>query len=464
MHTSETAFLSRLGSATADPAPNPQFDSLPRHGLTRQPRRVRLGLLGYGTVGQAVARLCRKSRDRWLRRGIDLIPTSALVRDRDRDREPLPYGAAVVDDSAQFLDRPHDVVIEAMGGIEPAGSLVEQALGRGTPVISANKSMLARHGLRLERLARSQGVELRFEAAVSAGLPFLDCLRGRPSSAQVDRIEAVLNGTCNFILTRMQRGASFVQALSEAQRLGLAEPDPSSDLKAIDPAEKLAILLGQIPGRAVEVDSIERTSLAGLGETDFALASNLGGVIKPIAWADLASATVEAFAGPCFVPAGHPLETVGGVENGIVLQRPRLGRLVYRGPGAGPEVTAAALLDDLCETLSRPQRSQASWTPPDTGHEICMSANTSWMVRLEFPKSPPHPDELCEFLASHGIWAFRWTTHGNGRFAFLSNKLSRRKLEDALVALRHASGCASEHIRALPFETGENCDEETLPD
>jgi homoserine dehydrogenase len=254
----------------------------------------------------------------------------------------------VTDSVSSFFARRHDVIVEVLGGVQPAADLVARALRSGTPVVTANKSMLAAEGTSLAALARANGTPLLFEASVIAGVPFLQAFGGRPLASAVDRIDAILNGTTNYILTRMAEDRiSFDEALVHARALGYAEPQAEHDISGRDAAEKLCVLLRHLGLADLTVRAIPLVSLRTVTSGDLERARTSGESLKFIARAWRVGERLETSVGPALLAADHPLSRVGGVLNGIVLDGRFAGPLFYSGPGAGPDITAATILDDV---------------------------------------------------------------------------------------------------------------------
>lgn len=416
-----------------------------RAGLPARPAphtSARVALLGCGTVGHAVARLAALPQAGARRLQI----TGALVRDARRAR-PLPL-PPLTENAGALLTPAPDVLVELLGGIEPARALVLETLTRGIPVVTANKTLLAHHGAELREAAHASGAPLLYEAAVIAGVPFLGTFTRRPRAATATALLAIANGTSNFVLTRCARdGCSVGEALADAQRRGYAEPDPRHDVSGADARDKLAVLLQHFAHRNVSAAGIETVGLDGIGPEQPAHARELGGAIKPVILADWTRGTVAAFVGPAFVPAGHPLATVDGVENALLLSTPH-GRLRFQGPGAGPDVTAATVLDDVEDVLAgaavRPQHrlTAAVAAPPETG----------WLVTIDAARLPAGA-EIADLFASHGLFAHRVTeTHTRGARESRSLLLwpaHRPAVERALRALRGAADCTTAALRAL---------------
>ncbi len=451
-------------ASTARPAP---ICEPPPSASTQPPSRtitLRIGLLGLGGVGKALIAVERRARRELRDRGLELRFSGALVRNARRYRGPLPNGLLLTDAADEFFLRRYDVVIDVMGGVEPAGALVREALRRGSAVVTANKTLMAEQGPALRRLARLSGVPLLYEAAVIAGVPFLTALRGRPLAARVDRITAILNGTSNYILTRIARdGVGFDEAVRDAQNRGYAEPDPASDVGGHDAAQKLAVLLQEFAAGEATPAQLEVRGIDGLTPDDLRTARRFGGAIKPVAHADVDRTTgrIAAFVGPAFVPQSHRLASVDGCDNGLLLRGSRVPELFFAGPGAGCEVTAATILDDVAELTHRVTgRRTANPVQPFFNAAAEVSApKTGWFVRLDFNRagqgrggaSVPANDSICQFLASHSVWPRRVesSTTGDARLYLLTSACSRERIEAALSALSEATGCDAACLRVL---------------
>jgi homoserine dehydrogenase len=313
-------------------------------------RVVRVALLGYGRIGQAVATLAAAEHARLAHAGVELRPVRALVRDPLKPREgpPIP----LVTDAARAIGRDVDLVVEVLGGVEPARALVVSALKAGIPVVTANKTLMATHGPELRALALRHQTTLACDAAVLAGVPFLGSLSRRPLISAARRIEGIINGTSHFIVGAIEQGASFEVALAAATARGYAEPDSSADTSGRDAAEKLTILLHLAGCRDVQVGDLPRTGLEVLDPADFAGARRLGGTIKPVAFAALDPLSAGSWVGPAFVTADHPFARLNGVTNALELTDAYGRRVWFAGPGAGPEATAVTIIDDIVEAVA----------------------------------------------------------------------------------------------------------------
>ena len=398
-----------------------------------RPASCRIGLLGLGNVGSAFARLTRDSGSRLSSHGFVPIVSSALVRSV-ASRSRAPFAAIVTDDVDTFFAEPVDLVVEALGGVDAPYAFVRRALERGTPVVTANKSLIAAHGEELAGLARRRGTALRYEASCIAGVPFLGTFERRPFASSVSWVTAILNGTSNSILTAMTSGASFEAALADAQGRGFAEPDPSMDVSGRDGAEKLAILVRLFGRIAVSPSALPTDGIDAVEPEDIAAAAAFGGAIRPIAHASWNEAAVSAFVGPAFVCGTHPLSHVAGVTNGIVIGGDR-GVQCYTGPGAGAEVTAATLLDDVTEMIGERRLRTPSADPVSPAASI-VRPGTPWFIRLA---GAARDSDVADLLGSYGIWCTRLSRRGDRSYA-VTCPAEHARVTAAVRALEAATG------------------------
>jgi homoserine dehydrogenase len=330
--------------------------------MTGKPMRI--GMAGLGTVGQGVIRLLEANADTIAQRAgrpIELVAVSA--RDRQRQRNVSLATFDWFDDPRSLAARSGiDAVVELIGGSEgPALDLARQALSQGRGLVTANKAMIALHGMELAGLAEENGAPLRFEAAVGGGIPVLKGLREGIAANRVSRIYGILNGTCNYVLTEMEAsGADFADVLARAQTLGYAEADPAFDVEGIDSAHKLAILAAMGFGAAIDFGSVVVRGIDEVRAADIAQAGALGFVIRLIGVADLEHSPGGGVAllqrvRPCLVSKHHPLAAVSGPTNAVVAEGDFAGRLLFQGQGAGAEPTASAVVADLID-LARGER------------------------------------------------------------------------------------------------------------
>jgi homoserine dehydrogenase len=323
---------------------------------------IRVAMLGCGTVGGALARLLIDARDRLRQQfGIDVLLTGVLVRNAPRERPGLDADL-FTDRFDDILSNKPDVVIEALGGREPAHEYIRSALASGITVITANKSVVAHHGPELQALADRSGAKFAYEACVGAAVPVIAALRQRAGDPLVS-LRAVLNGTCNFVLSRIREtGQPLHSVLAEAIERGFAEPDPSTDISGRDSAEKLCILAREAGLNGVGVDDIEVAGIKSITPGDVEAAREQGCVVKLVGEVAFESSGKPSLrVCPMFVPFGHPLAKANGAENVFVIEQLHSGRLVLQGEGAGPAAAAAALLGDFLRTVdARPTSHSAA--------------------------------------------------------------------------------------------------------
>ncbi len=315
---------------------------------------VRVALLGCGNVGGALAELLvARQDDIAARTGIRLELVGIAVADVDR-RRPTTIPSSLFDtDSAALVVRPDvDIVVELIGGLHPAQELIEAALRAGKPVVTANKAVLAVSGAELADLAAANGVDLLYEAAVAGAIPVIRPLRESLAGEQILRVMGIVNGTTNFILTRMEEdGVDFDDALAEAQRLGMAERDPTADVEGHDAAAKAAILAALAFGSDVVDADVHREGISGIEAADVAYANRLGYAVKLLAIAELVDGGPELSVRvhPAMVPRSHPLSSVRGAFNAVFIEGAVSGELMLYGRGAGGGPTASAVLGDLVD-------------------------------------------------------------------------------------------------------------------
>jgi homoserine dehydrogenase len=314
---------------------------------------VGVALLGYGTVGASVSRMLAESGDEIERAtGHRLRVVRALVRDLERERAfPADDGVLTTDFAAIRDDPSVDLVAEVMGGLEPAGGYVRELLRAGKPVVSANKQLVAREGADLFAIASDAGVQLRFEASVCAAIPVVKVLRESLIATNVHRILGIVNGTTNFILSRMEHGGSYADALAEAQRLGYAEADPSDDVNGADAAAKMAILATVAFGSRVMLEDVDVRGIVEVEEAHVSAAASLGMVVRLVGIATLVGDAVDVRVQPALVDRSHPLAAVDGAFNAVMLQGDAIREITLEGPGAGGIETASAVVADLVSVV-----------------------------------------------------------------------------------------------------------------
>jgi homoserine dehydrogenase len=318
---------------------------------------VRIGLLGLGTVGAGVAKIFLTRREMLEERAGGRL-TLAAIADADlvRQREGLDMAALpMVNDAARVLDDPSiHVVVELVGGLEPARTFILKALAAGKHVVTANKALLAHHGAELYEEARRRGVSLGFEAAVAGGIPLIRAIKEGLVANRVLWLAGIVNGTCNYILSKMtDEGLDFSLVLKEAQAHGYAEADPTLDIEGMDSAHKLQILVALAFRTFVDLKDIHTEGITRITAQDIEYARELGYRIKLLAIAKASDGAVEARVHPTMIPAASPLAAVSGVFNGVFLTGDAVGDLMFYGRGAGQMPTASAVWSDVLEISRR---------------------------------------------------------------------------------------------------------------
>jgi homoserine dehydrogenase len=321
--------------------------------VTAPDKRIRIGVLGCGNVGAAFVDLtARQAPAIAARTGLELAVTHVAVRNLSRERDVhLPDGVLTRDAAAVVTDADVDLVVEVIGGIEPARELIRTALAHGKPVVTANKELLANVGGELFEAADAAGLDLLFEAAVAGGIPLIRPLRESLRGEPVRRVLGIVNGTTNYILTRMtEDGADYAGALAEAQRLGYAERDPTADVEGFDAGAKAAILASIAFGARVVAGDVYHEGISAVSPADIALARRLGYVIKLLAICEQADdGAVAVRVHPAMVPLTHPLAGVRDSYNAVFVEGDAVGQLMFYGRGAGGAPTASAVLGDVID-------------------------------------------------------------------------------------------------------------------
>ncbi|MGH8927503.1 MAG: homoserine dehydrogenase [Acidimicrobiia bacterium] len=354
--------------------------------------KIGIGILGGGIVGGTLARRLLADRATIAQKtGLDLELIRVAVRDLERERAfPIGYTTNRLE---EVVDHPDvSLVVELMGGLEPAGDLVLRALNAGKPVVTANKELVAARGPALFAAAAAKGVSLLFEAAVGGGIPLIRPLTESLAGEKISRVLGIVNGTTNYILTAMdEEGSGLADALKAAQALGYAEADPTADISGGDAAAKATILAGLAFGVWVRADMVYREGIDRLQVRDLTFARQLGYVVKLLGIADSTSTGVSVRVHPTFVPRSHPLGSIRGATNAVFVEGPAVGQLLFSGPGAGGEPTATAVLGDVIDA-SRELLAGSQVAPrillADREVADFGEISTRWYIRLEVDDAP----------------------------------------------------------------------------
>ncbi|NIA26035.1 MAG: homoserine dehydrogenase [Gammaproteobacteria bacterium] len=355
---------------------------------------VGIGILGGGTVGGALLQRLIEDREALAARtGLELQVRRVAIRSPAKTRAfPIPDDLITTNPRAVIDDPEVQLVVEVMGGLEPAGELVLAALRAGKPVVTANKELVAARGAELLREAARSGVSMLFEASVGGGIPIIRPLTETLAGESLTRVMGIVNGTTNYLLTRMtEDGVRFGEALKEAQARGFAEADPVADISGADAVAKAAILASLAFGTVVSTDQVYREGIENVQAADIGYAANLGYVLKLLAIADKDEDGITVRVHPTLVPRTHPLASVRGVANAVFVEGPKVGKLLFSGPGAGGGPTATAVLGDIIdaarELLAGPRATPRVRFGPG---RICPfeEATTKWYIRLHVLDAP----------------------------------------------------------------------------
>jgi homoserine dehydrogenase len=406
---------------------------------------VRVGVIGGGFVGAALVQLlCDPSRSEALEdaatAAIELV--GVAVRDIAKPRPGIGPGLLTTDVDA-LIASDLDVLVEVTGGIEPARSYVESALKRGISVVTANKALMAESGTQLAQLAHEHGADLFYEAAVGGAIPILRALRSSLAGERITRVMGIVNGTTNYILTKMTKeGSDYGEALREAQALGYAEADPSADVEAFDAAAKVQILSTLAFGTRLRGEEIAREGITGVRVVDVDFATRMGYVIKLIGVAERVGETgISRRVHPAMIPAGHPLASVNGAMNAVFIEGVKSGPLMWLGQGAGGEPTATAVLGDVLDAARN--RISGRHDVPFTGdrslHYVPASELSSpFYLSVDVLDRPGVLAEVASIFGRHDVSIQSMVQSGIGneaRLAFLTHEARSADVEATVKEL-----------------------------
>src|SRR5205823_7018942 len=390
----------------------------------------RVGLLGHGTVGSAFTRLLDERADEIERfNGRRPVISDVLTRSRG-DFEEILAGA--------------DLLVELMGGVEPAREHLLSAMRAGKDVVSANKLLLSLHGEELFETARVHGVRLRFEAAVAGAVPVVRVLEESLSATPIERIHGIVNGTTNFILTEMTAGATYAEALADAQRRGFAEADPSDDVSGRDAAAKMAILARLAFGRPVHLDEVHYEGIEHLHGDDLEYARELGLGLKLIGTAERRDGGLSVRVHPAFLYAGHPLASVSGPFNAVTVESEAITEITISGPGAGGRQTASAVLGDVVSVMTGGARPPA----PPLALPLIEDVQSAFYLHLEMADRPGVLAAVTRVLGEQGVSIKSVVQRGlgeNARLVMVTHPVLESRLRAAVDELGEF-----EFVRSVP--------------
>ena len=412
-------------------------------------RLVRVGLLGCGHVGGALIDLARQQRAPVAARtGIDLDIVKVAVRSASKERSVELDADVVTTDARTLVDDPDiDVIVEVIGGIEPARELILAALAAGKPVVTANKELLANHGAELYAAAAASGVDLLFEAAVAGGIPLMRPLRESLVGEPVGRVMGIVNGTTNYILSQMaEAGAEYGDALAQAQSLGYAERDPTADVEGYDAGAKAAIIATIAFGADVVAGDVYHEGISRITPTDIEFATRLGYVIKLLAIIERlpgagATPSIAVRVHPALVPVDHPLASVRDSFNAVFIEGDAVGDLMLYGRGAGGPPTASAVFGDLIDAASNLR--QRTHAPIGSLSEATIVSidelDSAFYLNIDVVDRPGVLAEVAGVFGEHGVSIQSMEQSGlndNARIIFITHSARERAVQATLRALR----------------------------
>ena len=413
--------------------------------MTLQARTVRIGVLGCGNVGAALVTLVRaRAAAIEARTGLRLEVAAVAVRNLSRERGvELPEGVITRDAHAVVSDPTIDLVVEVIGGIEPARELIITALGHGKPVITANKELLANVGTELFGVADDAGVDLLFEAAVAGGIPLIRALRESLRGEPITRVMGIVNGTTNFILTKMtEDGADYGSALAEAQALGFAERDPTADVDGFDAGAKAAIIATVAFGVRVVAGDVYHEGISRVTPHDIAVARRLGYVVKLLGIAERsATGEIAVRVHPAMVPLTHPLASVRDSYNAVFVEGDAVGSLMFYGRGAGGKPTASAVLGDVIDAAVNLSK-HTHGSLGTFGRAVMLpidETSAEYLLSLEVADRPGVLHAVTGVFARHGVSIRAAEQEGiapDARLVFITHEAKESAVQATMRELR----------------------------
>ena len=376
---------------------------------------VNVGLLGLGTVGGGTFNVLNRNADEITRRaGRGIRITHAAARDFDPARLPGIEAISVSDDAFTIVEEPGvDIVVELIGGYEPARELVLRAIANGKHVVTANKALIAKHGNEIFAAAQEHGVMVAFEAAVAGGIPIIKAIREGLAANQIDWLTGIINGTGNFILTEMRdKGRDFADVLAEAQALGYAEVDPTFDIEGIDAAHKLTILASIAFGIPLQFDKVYTEGISKITREDVEYAEEFGYRIKHLGYTRRSARGIEMRVHPTLIPERRLIANVDGVMNAVLVQADAVGPTLYYGAGAGSEPTASAVVADIIDVARTLTADPENRVPhlafqPDSISDIPIltmaDVETAYYLRMQVTDKPGVMADVARILGDAGI-------------------------------------------------------------
>ena len=412
---------------------------------------IKIALLGFGTVASGVPFLLKENREKIVQAAHSEIEVAKVLVKDDTEKDRLLAAGNdfnFVTNVEEILnDSEITIVVELMGRIEPAKTFITRALEAGKHVVTANKDLLAVHGAELLEIAQKQNVALYYEAAVAGGIPILRTLVNSLASDKITRILGVVNGTSNFMMTKMvEEGWSYEDALAEAQRLGFAESDPTNDVDGIDAAYKMVILSQFAFGMNVKFEDVGHQGIRNITPEDVAVAQDLGYVVKLVGSIEETASGIAAEVAPTFLPKAHPLARVNGVMNAVFVESIGIGESMYYGPGAGQKPTATSVVADIVRISRRLSEGTVGKAFNEFSRELVLSkpedVKTSYYFSVLVSSSQDRVKDLVEMFNTQGV-AFKLirqtqTTDEKTRAVILTEEISKAQLQAITTQINDA--------------------------
>lgn len=412
--------------------------------------KVDIAILGLGTIGQGVVKILDKNSDIWVNRcGSDIKIKKVLDKDLTREREVILPEGVLTSNWTEIIDDPEiRIIIEVMGGIEPARTFILEALNKGKSVVTANKDLMAEHGEELLEASKANKVDLLFEASVGGGIPIIGTLKKDLAANNIQNVMGIVNGTTNYILTRMTReGMKFETALKEAQALGYAEANPASDVGGLDAARKIAILASIAFHTRVKFQDVYVEGITKITPEDINYARELGYAIKLLGIAGEKDNTVEVRVHPVLIPVTHPLANIHDAFNAIYVRGDAVGDTMFYGRGAGQMPTGSAIVGNIIEVIENIRNNSTgilSCTCYDSKRiKPIGEVSTQYYLRLHVLDRPGVLASIAGVFGNHGVSLAsviqKNTTNGYAELVVITHQVKEADIQDALRVIKEMS-------------------------
>lgn len=425
-------------------------------------RAINIGILGLGNVGTGVATIFKENYDKIVEYiGMEINIKKILVRSLDKERDIELNNIDLTTDVSDILEDPDiDIIVELMGGIDPAFSYIKRAMENGKHVVTANKAVVASHYSELFDIAKKYDVELRFEGSVGGGIPLIHTITTKLAGNKITDVIGIINGTTNYILTRMSvEGLSFEEALKQAQEKGYAEADPTSDIEGEDVAYKLAIIAATSFGIHIDPEEISCEGISKVTEAEILYGKELGHTVKLLATAKMLDEKLEIHVNPTLIPDEHPLAAIHNEFNAVFIKGNAVGDLMLYGKGAGSLPTGSAVVGDILGIIKLMRQSAKTGSSISKNNQNVIpvgEGESSYYIRLEVFDKPGVLGAITTTFGKHDISIASVSQKDVGQklvpVIFITHKVERVKLDAALKGLEELEGVVSEVASVLRLE------------